>query len=48
MRRDKGKHRVTEGHKVIGSLNMLTCTYVLEATKQGSCKDSLTAEYMFK
>ena len=36
------------GRKVTGSLNMLIRTYVLEAIKQGSCKDSLTAEGMFE
>ena len=45
---DKGKPRVIGGRKVTGSLNMLICTYVLEAIKQGSCKDSLTAEGLFK
>ena len=45
---DKGKPRVIGGRKVTGSLNMLIRTYVLEAIKQGSCKDSLTAEGMFE
>ena len=45
---DKGKPRVIGGHKVTRSLNMLICTHVPEAIKQGSCKDSLTAEGMFE